>query len=1032
MRSRILVQVILFVIAAFDNTEAQVDEFHGGISDGDNSAGSNGVKNDNLGRSYNTNQDVDRRGSVSTDDTSSIDNNVTGGTDRDRAPGTPVSLPAFKSISLDNDIYENFVIRQNGTANCLDVADIDISDYFPTLQLCNGGLSQLWLRIANDEYQGQWQNRMTKTCITISYYEGPEVILKTCSATTQNNQKFLNSAIIAPRPNNESNLCLAPCEDDSQQLCTFEADSVSFCNTAVGNSPAYNVDIYAEPFCNSPISEGRWEISLYGECSTTCGSGFRPVTYVCSSLRELPYACCGKHQGNIVPCNSVPCGANVGNYKVIQSTASLESPDSTALCIDAIDPTHVEMRDCVGADSQLFIQIDPKQDKQWVNKATGNCIQVPARYTSSDLDYIFLRPCQTDTATSNDLRYQTFAVDELVETKIRTCLTPCASLLEDIQPVEDPDAVLVSGASIEEFFNPTPINKDTVCAVRDDDKGVTSWCQAGSFSYQGLDIYNKRMEDESWCQQPQSDGEWQYFGVNPCSTSCDGGSQRFDYRCIPNDANVETACCGSTPGTSTRLCNAQPCHNTVQDLYVFQDSQDRTQCASSQEDYSLVFEDCLPGIPAQHFIFFEGRDGEKSQQWFQPESQLCITIVESTNDLDNEWFEVEMANCTINPTNTQFFSKPPALVNTAVAVCLAPCSADKKNLCAFEANSNNTWCVANGNVTNEKMEALKYCSLDGADCIEESSLVTVTSFTTTTEIEFTSKEQSTTEIESTTTFTNTNTEVFTSSFTQSTSTTIDVLTSTLNPSTSTRTEVSYSTVSISPTLAPTAVPTTEESSLVTTTEVVISTIDILTTTSTEKSSLVTTTEVVTSTIDILTSTSTDLIFTTVSSEDPTNTGETSFGTVTSIITETGEASVSVSTDIVLTTVTEVSSTSSIFSTSSSDFFSNTTETTTESPTETDGVVVDGGWSEWGACSVTCSFGIQTRTCTNPVPQNGGATCPGAGIRTCTEPPCARQGYLYQDTIQVNSADNSFDIAIDGEARVSERQSNRNRRNDKKI
>ena len=60
------------------------------------------------------------------------------------------------------------------------------------------------------------------------------------------------------------------------------------------------------------------------------------------------------------------------------------------------------------------------------------------------------------------------------------------------------------------------------------------------------------------------------------------------------------------------------------------------------------------------------------------------------------------------------------------------------------------------------------------------------------------------------------------------------------------------------------------------------------------------------------------------------------------------------------------------------------------------VVVNGGWSGWsgwGACSVTAcgQNGTQTRTrsCTNPVPQNGGATCSGASSETqpCSTAAC---------------------------------------------
>jgi len=35
---------------------------------------------------------------------------------------------------------------------------------------------------------------------------------------------------------------------------------------------------------------------------------------------------------------------------------------------------------------------------------------------------------------------------------------------------------------------------------------------------------------------------------------------------------------------------------------------------------------------------------------------------------------------------------------------------------------------------------------------------------------------------------------------------------------------------------------------------------------------------------------------------------------------------------------------------------------------------DGGWTDWGACSVTCGGGTETRSCTNPTPTPGGRTC----------------------------------------------------------
>ncbi|HRY77073.1 MAG TPA: DUF4215 domain-containing protein, partial [Candidatus Paceibacterota bacterium] len=53
--------------------------------------------------------------------------------------------------------------------------------------------------------------------------------------------------------------------------------------------------------------------------------------------------------------------------------------------------------------------------------------------------------------------------------------------------------------------------------------------------------------------------------------------------------------------------------------------------------------------------------------------------------------------------------------------------------------------------------------------------------------------------------------------------------------------------------------------------------------------------------------------------------------------------------------------------------------------------VNGGWSNWAACSVTCGEGTQTRTCNNPVPANGGTDCSkldgGNASRSCQMPAC---------------------------------------------
>ena len=74
------------------------------------------------------------------------------------------------------------------------------------------------------------------------------------------------------------------------------------------------------------------------------------------------------------------------------------------------------------------------------------------------------------------------------------------------------------------------------------------------------------------------------------------------------------------------------------------------------------------------------------------------------------------------------------------------------------------------------------------------------------------------------------------------------------------------------------------------------------------------------------------------------------------------------------------------------------------------ISVDGGWSEWtvwGTCSVTCGGGTEsrTRTCTNPVPQNGGAECTGPDTESqdCNTQACAGRHIL------VAHARDSFNI-----------------------
>lgn len=55
------------------------------------------------------------------------------------------------------------------------------------------------------------------------------------------------------------------------------------------------------------------------------------------------------------------------------------------------------------------------------------------------------------------------------------------------------------------------------------------------------------------------------------------------------------------------------------------------------------------------------------------------------------------------------------------------------------------------------------------------------------------------------------------------------------------------------------------------------------------------------------------------------------------------------------------------------------------------VPVDGGWSDFSACTVTCDGGNQTRTCTNPAPSNGGANCDGTDSQACNTDACSSDG-----------------------------------------
>ncbi len=62
--------------------------------------------------------------------------------------------------------------------------------------------------------------------------------------------------------------------------------------------------------------------------------------------------------------------------------------------------------------------------------------------------------------------------------------------------------------------------------------------------------------------------------------------------------------------------------------------------------------------------------------------------------------------------------------------------------------------------------------------------------------------------------------------------------------------------------------------------------------------------------------------------------------------------------------------------------------------------INGGWSDWSNCNVSCGGGTQTRTCTNPSPSGGGADCPGSPPSTQTQS-CGMQACVGNITITAN-------------------------------
>lgn len=50
--------------------------------------------------------------------------------------------------------------------------------------------------------------------------------------------------------------------------------------------------------------------------------------------------------------------------------------------------------------------------------------------------------------------------------------------------------------------------------------------------------------------------------------------------------------------------------------------------------------------------------------------------------------------------------------------------------------------------------------------------------------------------------------------------------------------------------------------------------------------------------------------------------------------------------------------------------------------------INGDWSSWSSCSRSCGGGTQTRSCTNPSPSNGGTACAGSPSQSCNTQTCA--------------------------------------------
>jgi len=83
------------------------------------------------------------------------------------------------------------------------------------------------------------------------------------------------------------------------------------------------------------------------------------------------------------------------------------------------------------------------------------------------------------------------------------------------------------------------------------------------------------------------------------------------------------------------------------------------------------------------------------------------------------------------------------------------------------------------------------------------------------------------------------------------------------------------------------------------------------------------------------------------------------------------------------------------------------------PTPTPSKYVDGGWSQWSICSLSCGGGTMTRTCTNPEPANGGSSCSGSASKSCNSGACDEDEHTEEPNIFSYSCNNGANPLFNG-------------------